>query len=58
LIGINVPWLSDYGFELSRSFHVLKAWMTLKEQGIEKYGHVIQRNIEQAHYLACLVENT
>jgi glutamate/tyrosine decarboxylase-like PLP-dependent enzyme len=58
LTGINVLWLSDYGFELSRGFHALKAWMTLKEQGIEKYGRVIQQNIEQAHYLACLVKNT
>ena len=56
LTGIDVPWLSDYGFELSRGFHALKAWMMLKEQGTEKYGRVIQKNIDQAHYLASLVE--
>lgn len=56
LTGIDVPWLSDYGFELSRGFHALKAWMTIKEQGIEKYGRLIQQNIDQANYLARLVE--
>ncbi len=56
LTGIDVPWLSDYGFELSRGFHALKAWMTIKEHGTEKYGRIIEQNIEQAHYLAGLVE--
>lgn len=50
------PWLSDYGFELSRGFHALKAWMTIKEQGITKYAKLIQQNIDQAQYLARLVE--
>jgi aromatic-L-amino-acid/L-tryptophan decarboxylase len=56
LTGVDVPWLSDLGFELSRGFQALKAWMTLKEQGAEKYGRLIQQNIDQAHYLAQLVE--
>lgn len=58
LTGIDVPWFSDYGFELSRGFHALKAWMTLKEQGVEKFGRLIQQNIDQAHYLAQLVETS
>lgn len=56
LTGIDVPWLSDYGFELSRGFHALKAWMTIKEQGTAKYGRLIQQNIDQAHYLATLID--
>ncbi len=56
LTGVDVPWLSDYGFELSRGFHALKAWMTIKEHGSVKYGQLIQQNIDQAHYLARLVE--
>jgi len=56
LTGIDVPWLSDYGFELSRGFHALKAWMTIKEHGTARYGRLIQQNIDQAHYLARLVE--
>lgn len=56
LTGVDVPWLSDNGFELSRGFQALKAWMTFKEHGVEKYGRLIQQNIDQAHYLASLVE--
>jgi len=56
LTGVDVPWLSDYGFELSRGFHALKAWMTIKEHGTAKYGRLIQQNIDQAHYLAQMVE--
>ena len=56
LTGIDVPWISDYGFQLSRAFPALKAWMTIKESGVRKYGRLIQQNIDQAHYLAGLVE--
>ena len=56
LTGVDVPWLSDYGFELSRGFHALKVWMALKEHGADKFGRVIQQNIDQARYLAGLVE--
>ena len=55
LTGADVPWLSDYGFELSRGFQALKAWMTIKEQGIAKYGRLIQQNIDQAQFLGRLV---
>ncbi|WP_321505654.1 pyridoxal-dependent decarboxylase [uncultured Methanoregula sp.] len=57
LTGVDVPWLSDYGFELSRGFLALKAWMTIKEQGTDKYGRLIQQNIDQAHYLEGLVRD-
>ena len=56
LTGVDVNWLSDYGFELSRGFHALKAWMTIKEHGTARYGRIIRQNIDQAHYLARLVE--
>jgi len=55
LTAVDVPWVSDYDFVLSRPFPALKAWMTIKEQGLLKYGRLIQQNIEQAHYLADLV---
>jgi aromatic-L-amino-acid decarboxylase len=58
LTGVDVPWLADYGFELSRGFHALKAWMSLKEHGADKFGRVIQQNIDQARYLAGLVAAT
>ena len=57
LTGKDVPWLSDYGYELSRGFRALKAWMSLKEHGLDKYSRLIQQNIDQTHYLAELVES-
>jgi glutamate/tyrosine decarboxylase-like PLP-dependent enzyme len=56
LAGGDLPWFSDYGFQLSRGFRALKAWMSLKEHGGAKYGRLIQQNVEQACYLADLVE--
>jgi aromatic-L-amino-acid decarboxylase len=55
LSGGDLPWFSDYSFQLSRGFRALKAWMSLKEHGSCKYARVIQQNIEQALYLAELV---
>ena len=55
LTGGDLPWFSDYGFQLSRGFRALKAWMSLKEHGALKYGRLIRQNIEQARYLGELV---
>jgi glutamate/tyrosine decarboxylase-like PLP-dependent enzyme len=55
--GVDTPWVSDYSYELSRGFPALKAWMTIKETGLRKYGRIIQQNIDQAQYLASLVES-
>lgn len=48
--------LADYGFELSRGFKALKIWMSLKEQGVAKFGRLIDQNIAQGAYLAGLVQ--
>ena len=58
LAGVDLPWLSDYGFQLSRGFRALKAWMSLKADGARKYGRLIQQNIDQARYLAELIDAT
>jgi aromatic-L-amino-acid decarboxylase len=55
LSGGDLPWFSDYGFQLSREFRALKAWMALKEHGSRKYARIIQQNIDQALYLGELV---
>lgn len=47
--------LSDYSFELSRGFKALKIWMSLKEQGVEKFGRLIDQNIEQGRYLTAQI---
>ncbi len=49
-------WFSEYGVQLSRSFRALKIWMLMKEHGLEKYGRIILQNVEQARYLAALIE--
>jgi aromatic-L-amino-acid decarboxylase len=56
LTGSDLPWFSDYGFQLSRGFRALKAWMSLKEHGSRKYARIIQQNIDQARYLSELVK--
>lgn len=56
IAGGDLPWFSDYGFQLSRGFRALKAWMSLKEHGSRKYGRLIQQNIDQSHYLAALID--
>lgn len=48
-------YLFDYGFELSRGFKALKIWMSLKEQGVAKFGRLIDQNIAQGAYLTELI---
>ena len=49
-------WFGELGVQLSRGFRALKVWLSIKEHGIEKYARLIEQNIEQARYLAGLVE--
>ncbi len=44
------------GPQLSRGFNALKVWFTLKEHGVEQFGRLISRNVEQARYLGDLVD--
>src|SRR5512141_390862 len=48
-------WFSDYGVQLSRQFRALKVWMSIKEHGLDRFGRMIARNVEQAHYFGELV---
>ncbi len=52
----GAPWFHEYGPELTRGFRALKAWMSIREHGIKKYGRLIRQNVEQAGYLAGLVD--
>jgi len=49
-------WFSDYGLQLSRQFRALKVWMSIKEHGLNRFGRMMARNVEQAHYLGQLIE--
>jgi aromatic-L-amino-acid/L-tryptophan decarboxylase len=54
--GGNLPWFSDYSYELSRGFRALKAWISIKEHGSKKYARIVQQNIDQAFYLGELIK--
>ena len=47
---------SDYGLELSRGMKGLKVWMTLKTYGIEKFGQIMEQNVDQVKYFIQLLE--
>jgi glutamate/tyrosine decarboxylase-like PLP-dependent enzyme len=49
-------WFSDYGLQLSRQFRALKVWMSIKEHGVDRFGRMMARNVEQAHYLGQLID--
>lgn len=46
---------SNFGMELSRGFKALKVWMSLKENGLDKYKVLVRQNIQQANYLVELI---
>ena len=50
------PWFTDYGPDLSRGFRALKVWFTLKEHGALRVAQAIEKNCEQALYLASRLE--
>jgi glutamate/tyrosine decarboxylase-like PLP-dependent enzyme len=50
-------WFSDYGLQLSRQFRALKVWLSIKEHGLDRFGRMIARNVEQARYFGRLVED-
>lgn len=48
-------WFSEYGLQLTRQFRALKVWMSVKEHGLDRFGRMMARNVEQAHYLGSLI---
>ncbi len=57
-ISVDNTRFADRGIQLSRSFRALKVWMSLKEQGVDRIGRVIQQNIKQAQLLERIVNNS
>lgn len=47
---------ADLGPELTRGFKALKVWMSFRVHGINTYTRLIDQNIEQARYLAAVLE--
>lgn len=54
-LAVGTTYFADKGLQLSRSFRALKVWMSMKEQGVERIGKVISRNVTQAQYLESLI---
>jgi glutamate/tyrosine decarboxylase-like PLP-dependent enzyme/Flp pilus assembly protein TadD len=50
-LAAGAPWPCDFGPDLSRGFHALKAWFTLRVHGTEALGAVITGTCELARYL-------
>ncbi len=46
----------EMGVDLSRGFRALKAWLSFKTYGFDKYARLVEQNVAQAAYLAELVE--
>jgi len=53
----GAPWFCDYGIDLSRGFAALKVWFTIQEHGLDALGAMIDKNCDQAAYLARLVSD-
>lgn len=49
---------AELGLDLSRSFKALKVWMSFKTHGVNAYGRLIEQNIQQARYLARIIDRS
>ena len=47
---------NEHGVQLSRGFKALKVWLALKAHGTQPFAAAIERNLEQARYLATRVQ--
>jgi aromatic-L-amino-acid/L-tryptophan decarboxylase len=57
-LAAGAPWPCDFGPDLSRGFHALKTWFTLKVHGTEALGAVISGTCELARYLEDRIAQT
>jgi glutamate/tyrosine decarboxylase-like PLP-dependent enzyme len=47
---------SDRGLDLTRGFKALKAWMSLKADGVTKLARIVEQNVAQCAYLATAID--
>jgi aromatic-L-amino-acid decarboxylase len=47
---------AERGLELTRDFKALKVWLSLKSDGVGSWARLIEQNVNQARYLADLVQ--
>lgn len=48
----------ELGIDLSRGFRALRVWFGFKEHGLNRYGRLVEQNVDQAGYLALLISRT
>jgi aromatic-L-amino-acid decarboxylase len=48
---------ADLGLQLTRGFRALKVWMSLKAQGADAWGRLIEQNVAQARHLRMRIES-
>ena len=48
-------YLHDFGIQTSRGFRALKVWMSLRENGVRKFGRLIDQDVANASYLTDLI---
>jgi glutamate/tyrosine decarboxylase-like PLP-dependent enzyme len=56
--GAGDPWFTDFGPELSRGFRALKVWVTLRAHGLDRLGEMVEKNCEQAAWLAGRIKDS
>ncbi len=56
--GAGDPWFTDFGPELSRGFRALKVWVTLRTHGLDRLGEMVEKNCEQAAWLAARIRES
>ena len=56
--GAGDPWYTDFGPELSRGFRALKVWVTLRTHGLDRLGEMVEKNCEQAAWLAARIKES
>jgi aromatic-L-amino-acid/L-tryptophan decarboxylase len=49
---------ADYGIQLSRCFRALKIWMSLKQYGTQRYGRMIDQNMNLARFWRTLISKS
>jgi glutamate/tyrosine decarboxylase-like PLP-dependent enzyme len=54
----GLPWFSEYGFQQSRGFRVLKLWMTLRQVGRAGIAVHVSRHNALARLLALLIDDS
>lgn len=55
---MGLPWFSEYGFQQTRGFRALKAWMCLKYFGVDGYAGLVEHDLDLAQRLSDRVRSS